>query len=156
MTFCLPLSWCLDRGAAWWAAHKRRQEVCLNSRLPTQTEYGSGTPACARCRCPLPRDVCTAAVTQTACELPTNCRRPPGSSFAVPFTSACWSSQAARAGADGAGTPLLRVSPFAAAADKRPDVRAAVHLSTILAACTCWPSMHALPLDTWCAALTLY
>jgi drug/metabolite transporter (DMT)-like permease len=54
MTFCLPLSWCLDRGAAWWKAHKRRQE-------------------------------------------------------------------AARAGSDDAGAPLLRVSPFATAADKKPD-----------------------------------
>jgi hypothetical protein len=34
--------------------------------------------------------------------------------------------QAARAGSDDAGAPLLRVSPFATAADKKPDVRTAV------------------------------
>ena len=59
--------------------------------------------------------------------LPMNRRRPPV--FQLRYASHASLGlfpQAARAGSDDAGAPLLRVSPFATAADKKPDVRTAV------------------------------
>jgi hypothetical protein len=61
------------------------------------------------------------SLTATDC-----CRTTPGCSDFVHASPAVWSQQAARAGSDDAGAPLLRVSPFATAADKKPDVRIAV------------------------------